>query len=171
MSFRAVYKILDNQEIDADIYLPPARRNGNGKPFPLFINIHGGAFMLGSSEMVNTAQVQDCLDRGWIVVVPNHRLCPLVDLLEGPMRDCRDLLAWIHEGGLHDAVLRETAGSYLIDLDHIFAFGTSSGGTLALSLVRVPRISILKRVLLTDELAGLRSTPSRHRHPRLLRTL
>lgn len=68
------------------------------------INIHGGAFMLGSSKMVNKDQIQDCLSRGWIVLVPNHRLCPQVDLLEGPMKDCRDLLAWVHEGGLHRAM-------------------------------------------------------------------
>lgn len=91
--------------------------------------------MLGSSDLVNKDQVQDCLDRGWIVLVPNHRLCPQVDLLEGPMRDCRDLLAWIHDGGLDKAVTAHAETPYAIDYDAILAFGTSSGGTLALSLV------------------------------------
>lgn len=85
--------------------------------------------MLGSSKTVNRDQIADCLRRSWIVVVPNHRLCPQVNLLEGPMRDCRDLLAWIYEGGLPEVV------DCQVDLDHVFAFGTSSGGTLALSLV------------------------------------
>jgi acetyl esterase/lipase len=49
--------------------------------------------MLGSSKMANQDQVLDCLRRGWMVVVPNHRLCPQVTLLDGSMRDCRDLLA------------------------------------------------------------------------------
>jgi acetyl esterase/lipase len=88
--------------------------------------------MLGSSAMVNKDQVEDCLNRSWIVLVPNHRLCPQVDVLEGPMQDCRDLLAWIYDGGLQKAISSE----YPVDLDHVFAFGTSSGGTLALSLVR-----------------------------------
>jgi acetyl esterase/lipase len=88
------------------------------------INIHGGAFMLGSSKMVNQDQVRDCLDRGWIVLAPNHRLCPQVDLVEGPVQDCRDLLSWIHAGELGD----------MADLKRIFAFGTSSGGTLAMCL-------------------------------------
>lgn len=91
--------------------------------------------MLGSSKMVNRHQVQDCLNRGWIVLAPNHRLCPQVNLLEGPIQDCRDLLAWVYDGGL-EREINETAQSRVIpDIDRIFAFGTSSGGTLALCLV------------------------------------
>ena len=99
------------------------------------IDIHGGAFMLGSSKMVNLDQVQDCLDRGWIVLAPNHRLCPQVNLLEGPIQDCRDLLSWVYDGGLTRFIEGLSAGTRKLDLEHVFAFGTSSGGTLALSLV------------------------------------
>lgn len=104
----------------------------------LVIDIHGGAFMLGSSKMVNMDQINDCLTRKWIVLVPNHRLCPQVNLLEGPMQDCRDLLAWVYDGGLKAAITSRTDIPYALDLDHVFAFGTSSGGTLALSLVSLP---------------------------------
>lgn len=97
--------------------------------------------MLGSYDMVNEDQIRDCISRNWIVVVPNHRLCPQVSLLEGPITDCRDLLAWIYNGGLDDAIPSGTDGTtYRLDLDHVFAFGTSSGGTLALTLgFDVPR--------------------------------
>lgn len=162
--FRAVYKVVDEQEIDVDVYLPQSETAKGSARYPvseffvvhllfnarlwivflissLVIDIHGGAFMLGSSDMVNKDQIQDCLNRGWIVLVPNHRLCPQVDLLDGPMRDCRDLLAWVYDGGLQDAVSSETNISYSLDLDHVFAFGTSSGGTLALSLVSHLEIS------------------------------
>ncbi|KAM0351047.1 hypothetical protein ACHAPU_002828 [Fusarium lateritium] len=137
-SFRAVYKHLGEQEIDVDVYLPHVKRTS--AKYPVVINIHGGAFMLGSSKMVNKDQISDCLGRGWIVLAPNHRLCAQVNLLEGSMQDCRDLLAWVYEGGL-EAALRDATGSTLIpDLDHVFAFGTSSGGHLALSLgFGVPR--------------------------------
>jgi acetyl esterase/lipase len=91
--------------------------------------------MLGSSAMVNQDQIGDCLSRGWILLAPNHRLCPQVNLLEGPVQDCRDLLAWVHDGGLQKAVESHTEVPYPVDLDHVFAFGTSSGGTLALTLV------------------------------------
>jgi acetyl esterase/lipase len=149
-SFRAVYKQLSEQEIDVDIYLPPITNNSAKYPVRKFkafcrlcihadsldvINIHGGAFMLGSSKMVNKDQVSDCLSRGWIVLAPNHRLCPQVNLLEGPMQDCRDLLAWVLDGGLETALRRQAASTLVPDLDHVFAFGTSSGGHLALCLV------------------------------------
>lgn len=114
----------------------------------LVINIHGGAFMLGSSRMVNMDQIRDCLGRGWVVLAPNHRLCPQVDLLEGPMQDCRDLLSWVYEGGLERAISAQLKEPPLLDLDHVFAFGTSSGGTLALSLVR------LSTVLFNQELVA-----------------
>ena len=91
--------------------------------------------MLGSSKMVNLDQVQDCLDRGWIILAPNHRLCPQVNLLEGPIQDCRDLLSWVHDGSLEKFIGDSNVETYKLDLEHVFAFGTSSGGTLALSLV------------------------------------
>ena len=104
------------------------------------INIHGGVFMLGHSRMVSMPQIDDCLARNWIVVVPNHRLCPQVNILEGPITDCRDLLAWIYDGHL-DAFLAGDSAQHVhgrqfqVDMDRVMAFGTSSGGTLALSLV------------------------------------
>lgn len=89
--------------------------------------------MLGSSKMINIDQASDCLGRGWIALAPNHRLCPQVNLLESPMQDCRDLLAWVYDGGLETPL--RNAGSILVpDLDHVFAFGTSSGGHLSFCL-------------------------------------
>ncbi|KAJ9131777.1 Polyketide synthase [Pleurostoma richardsiae] len=138
--FRIVYKTLAKQEIDADLYIPEQLKARDDAGYPVIINIHGGAFMLGSSKMVNKDQIRDCLDRGWIVVVPNHRLCPQLNILGGPIQDCRDLLAWIHDGGLQKAVDTSSKSHYLVDLDHVFAFGTSSGGTLSLCLgFEVPR--------------------------------
>ncbi|CAK7229497.1 hypothetical protein SBRCBS47491_007267 [Sporothrix bragantina] len=128
---KAVYKTVDGHDIDARVYVPSTILHPR---CPVLINVHGGAFMLGAAGMVNADQVQDCLDRGWIVVVPNHRLCPQVNLLEGPMQDCRDLLSWIQDGKLEDHIARHDGGPYLVDVEYIFAFGTSSGGHLALSL-------------------------------------
>ncbi|CAG7949253.1 unnamed protein product [Penicillium nalgiovense] len=134
--FQAIYKHVDEQQIDVNVYLPSSQ---NAKS-PVLINIHGGAFMLGSSKMVNKDQVQDCLSRGWIVLAPNHRLCPQVDLLNGPIQDCRDLLAWVYNGGLERSINETGQSTVIPDTDHVFAFGTSSGGTLALCLgFGVPR--------------------------------
>ncbi|KAF4992352.1 hypothetical protein FDECE_13741 [Fusarium decemcellulare] len=139
-SFRAVYKTVGSQEIDVDIYLPGPAGNESKPECPVLLNFHGGAFMLGSSKMVNKDQIQDCIDRGWIVLAPNHRLSPQVNILEGPIQDSRDLLEWIYSGELQGVISSSTGTPYLVDLDHVFAFGTSAGGTLALCLgFGVPR--------------------------------
>ncbi|KAG8412658.1 hypothetical protein J3458_013099 [Metarhizium acridum] len=109
---RLVYKVVDGHEIDVDVYLFPPAPNAPNYGYCSIINIHGGAFMLGSSAMVNKDQVKDCLDRRWIVLVPNHRLCPQVNLLEGPIQDCRDLLSWMHNGGFEKALPPEVAAQY-----------------------------------------------------------
>lgn len=99
--------------------------------------------MLGNSRMVSIPQIEDCLSRGWIVVVPNHRLCPGVDILEGPVEDCRDLLEWVYDGGLEGFLHDQGVGSVSVDAEKVMAFGTSSGGFLALSLVRFSFPSLL----------------------------
>ncbi|OKP14959.1 hypothetical protein PENSUB_4304 [Penicillium subrubescens] len=126
-----LYKEVDGSKITTDLYLP-SNTSASPQKYPVVINIHGGAFMLGHSRMVSLPQVNDCLERGWIVLVPNHRLCPGVNMLEGPMQDIRDLLTWVYHGHL-DAVLKEQ-GAYRADLENVAAFGTSSGGHLALGL-------------------------------------
>ncbi|KAG2419780.1 hypothetical protein HFD88_004576 [Aspergillus terreus] len=123
------YKEANGSKIMTDIYLPP----GESASYPVLINIHGGAFMLGHSRMVSMPQIDDCLARRWIVVAPNHRLCPQVNILDGPITDCRDLLQWIYSGQL-DAYLQSQNKPHRVDHQRVMAFGTSSGGTLALSL-------------------------------------
>ncbi|KAL4901769.1 hypothetical protein BDW74DRAFT_181484 [Aspergillus multicolor] len=141
------YKEINGSIITADIYLPshPNTATNETKKYPVLINIHGGAFMLGHSGMVSMPQISDCLARNWIVAVPNHRLCPGVDVRSGAMSDIRDFLAWIYDRqtGLDGFLEREESGKgkgYRVDTDKVMAFGTSSGGMLALSLgYDVPR--------------------------------
>jgi len=94
---------------------------------------------VGSARIVNQDQIEHCLGRGWIMVVPNHRLCPGVDLLEGPITDCRDFLSWIYDKGLEKEIAKNSPPntSIRIDYDHVFASGTSSGGHLSLCLVSI----------------------------------
>ncbi|KAL4862366.1 hypothetical protein BDV12DRAFT_207294 [Aspergillus spectabilis] len=135
-----IYKEINSSKITTDIYLPPLSSNGESKSYPVLINIHGGAFMLGNSQMVSLDQIDDCLARGWIVIVPNHRLCPGIDVLTGPVTDVRDLLSWIYQGDLEAFLSRERLARYKVDTERVMAFGTSSGGFLALSLgYDVPR--------------------------------
>ncbi|KAF2762118.1 alpha/beta-hydrolase [Pseudovirgaria hyperparasitica] len=132
-TLRVPYKTLPDLEIETDVYLPSSTPSTVTK-YPVILNIHGGAFMLGSSSMVNKDQVQNCLDRGWIVLALDHRLCPQVSILDGPLRDCRDALAWVYDGGLYQALRAHGFEKFGVDTDRVMGFGTSSGGHLALGL-------------------------------------
>lgn len=86
--------------------------------------------------MVSEDQVQDMIERGWIVVSLEHRLCPQVNILDGPIADARSCLDWVLNGSLEKELEKtEVSSKFKVDYDHIFAVGTSSGGTLALALV------------------------------------
>lgn len=130
---RVPYKIVDNVSIPTDVHIPTHTSSSN-ELCPVIIIIHGGGFVLGSSGMNNKDQIEDCLERGWFVLSAEHRLCPGLDLLQGPMTDVRDLLSWSQQGGLANAL--QTSGCKLRpDAERVMAMGTSAGGHLALSLV------------------------------------
>ena len=60
-----------------------------------------------------------------------YRLCPEVNLLEGPMTDVRDALGWVR----HDLPsMKLNCPRLQIDGDRVVAVGWSTGGTLAMSL-------------------------------------
>jgi acetyl esterase/lipase len=130
-TLRIPYKSAVGVAIPTDIYLPST---GTSKPCPVLIMIHGGAFMLGHAKMNNSDQIADCVQRGWIVLAIEHRLCPGVNILEGPMTDVRDALAWAQEGGLAEALKGREEGVE-VDGRRVMVMGTSSGGHLALSTV------------------------------------
>lgn len=93
--------------------------------------------MLGASSFNNGDQIRECTGRGWVVVAVEHRLCPGVDVLEGPMADVRDAVVWVQDGGLA-AVLEESGSEVLVDDKRVMVMGTSSGGHLALTTVLHP---------------------------------
>ena len=93
--------------------------------------------MLGHAGINNRDQIADCVERGWIVLSIEHRLCPGVNVLEGPMEDVKDVLGWAQNGGLAE-VLKESENGKSVRADEgrVMVMGTSSGGHLALSTVR-----------------------------------
>ncbi|CAN9150625.1 unnamed protein product [Alternaria alternata] len=72
--------------------------------------------MLGHAGINNRDQIADCVERGWIVLSIEHRLCPGVDVLEGPMEDVRDVLGWVQNGGLA-GVLKESENGNKVPVD------------------------------------------------------
>ncbi|KAF2083760.1 alpha/beta-hydrolase [Saccharata proteae CBS 121410] len=144
---RCLYKTVGNCDIYTDIYVPISNPSSASTKYPVVVGVHGGAFCLGSSSMVSEDQIEDCLSRGWIAVIPEHRLCPQVDVHEGPISDVRDLLVWIQDGELEKELSgTEETKNHAVDAEKIVAFGTSSGGTVALALgfgVKRPVAAIL----------------------------
>lgn len=90
--------------------------------------------MLGHAGINSKDQIQDCLERGWIVLAIEHRLCPGVNVFDGPMTDVRDALSWVQNDGLAKA-LKKNDRDVAADAERVMVMGTSSGGHLALSTV------------------------------------
>lgn len=88
---------------------------------------------MGEPGLTPQPQIEDSLERGWIVLTPDHRLCPQVDIREGPMGDIRSFHTWLHIGGL-DAELAARSIPFAVDKSKIIASGTASGGHAALCL-------------------------------------
>ncbi|KAK8087849.1 hypothetical protein PG997_002810 [Apiospora hydei] len=135
----AVYKTIDDgQELKADIRVPYPKE---GKPFVIDIPSEAG---LGVSYSIINKKHSEALihERRYVVVSPEYRaLDPAIaGSIKAPIQDCRDLLAWIYDGGLQRALDAEHPGNYPVDYDHVYASGISYGGLLALSLGwNVPR--------------------------------
>lgn len=120
-SLSLMYKVVGDQELCVDVFLPSRHVQeeqsrcpiGEYRAVPLpepshhrcqleikgflttlgtVIAVHAGAWIFGSSRLINADQLQDCLSRNWIVLSPQFRLCPQVDILEGPIGDTRACL-------------------------------------------------------------------------------
>ncbi|KAL2831859.1 Alpha/Beta hydrolase protein [Aspergillus pseudoustus] len=137
-TFTVVYKEINGSQILTDVFVPPPdsiNRSADGNPtrVPVIYIIHGGGWLMGHPSMNPKAQIEDALERGWIVLAPDHRLCPQVTILDGPMGDIRSLHAWVH-GGLLDAELKLRSIPLAAARDKIIATGSASGGHGCLGL-------------------------------------
>jgi acetyl esterase/lipase len=98
-----------------DLYLPKAGAN-----LPLIINIHGGAFRMGSKEQ---GVPVDYLERGYAVASINYRLSQHAKF-PAQIEDCKAAVRW----------LRAHAKEYRLDPSRVAAWGASAGGHLAAML-------------------------------------
>ena len=98
-----------------DLYLPKA-----SGPLPLIINIHGGAFRMGSKA---DGVPVEYLGLGYAVASIGYRLSGHA-LWPAQIEDCKAAVRW----------LRMNASRYGLDPDRFAAWGSSAGGHLAAML-------------------------------------
>ena len=96
-----------------DLFIPTLK---SGKPFPLIIYIHGGAWKSGDKR---AAPVEEFLRSGFAVASVNYRLSQHAKF-PAQLEDCRNAVKW----------LRDQARKYHIDPNQFGAFGSSAGGHL-----------------------------------------
>ncbi|KAL2802294.1 hypothetical protein BJX63DRAFT_438016 [Aspergillus granulosus] len=127
---KVVYAEKDGLQLCADIYYPSTPDN-EGKQRPVAILLHGGGHIMLSRKDICLAQVHTLLDMGFLPVAIDYRLCPEVSLLDGPMQDAAEALAWARSG-LPQLNLRRP--DITPDGTNVVAVGWSSGGHLAMTL-------------------------------------
>ncbi|KAI9370219.1 hypothetical protein BJX61DRAFT_549115 [Aspergillus egyptiacus] len=118
---------VDGVSLQADIYYPSRTE----KALPVALMIHGGGHIMLSRKDIRPKQVEMLLDRGFLPISIDYRLCPETTLLDGPMHDVCTALSWIR-AVLPTLPLQRP--DIRIDPTHVAAVGWSTGGHLALTL-------------------------------------
>jgi acetyl esterase/lipase len=85
-----------------------------------------------SRKDIRNKQVQHLLQHGVLPISVDYRLCPEVNIVDGPMTDVRDAFIWART---QLPKLKLRSSHYLeIDSSRVAVVGWSTGGTLGLSL-------------------------------------
>ncbi|KAF7898017.1 uncharacterized protein EAF01_008983 [Botrytis porri] len=120
------YKLVDGVEVLADIFLPEMAPIN---PMPIALMIHGGGHMTLSRKAVRPAQTSLLLANNIIPVSLDYRLCPEIDLINGPIADICDAYIWAQT---KLPVLVSNKG-IKVDPTKIVMIGWSTGGHLAMT--------------------------------------
>ncbi|KAI0154669.1 hypothetical protein GGR57DRAFT_466287 [Xylariaceae sp. FL1272] len=124
-----VYKRIGDLDIHADVYYPAGGELPKRK-MPVALMIHGGSHIMFTRKDVRPSQTRLLVERGFLPVALDHRLCPEVSLLEGPMADVCDALEWARNTL---PTLKLKRPGLPIDGEKVVVIGWSSGGQLAMS--------------------------------------
>lgn len=106
------------------LYRPDASR----EPRPAILTLHGGGFIVGTPDMMATANLKLAQDHAAIVVAADYRLAPGTPF-PGPVEDCYAVLTWLFA----------QAAQLGIDPTRVVIFGQSAGGGLAAALTLLAR--------------------------------
>jgi len=102
--------------IRLDVY----RRKDRPTNCPTILQIHGGAWILGSKNEQGIPLMLELAARGWVCVSANYRLSPRATFPD-PLVDLKRAIAWIREHG----------PEYGANPDFLVVTGGSAGGHLA----------------------------------------
>lgn len=92
--------------------------------------LHSGGHTLLTRKEIVPRQVKLLLEHGFLPVSVEYRMCPEINILDGPMTDACDALRWVRNE-LPNLDL-ECPGLRL-DGSKVVAVGWSTGGTLAMT--------------------------------------
>ena len=92
--------------------------------------IHGGGHMTLSRRAIRPFQTQYLLDNNFLPVSIDYRLCPEVNLIDGPIADVRDAYKWA-KTSLPALVAQ---WGVTVDSRNVVVIGWSTGGHLATTL-------------------------------------
>lgn len=104
-----------------DVYQPDTPREGG---FPILLQVHGGAWMIGEKEQQALPLMYHLAQRGWLCVSCNYRLSP-DHIFPAHIIDVKKTIAWI----------REQAAEYGGNPDFLAITSGSAGGHLWKSVV------------------------------------
>src|SRR5437763_1572941 len=102
--------------LELDVYRPRAASAG----CPTLLQIHGGAWILGSKNEQGIPLMRHLASRGWVCVSANYRLSPRATFPDH-LIDCKRAVQWIREHG----------AGYGANADFLVVTGGSAGGHLA----------------------------------------
>jgi acetyl esterase/lipase len=110
------YAHAGGRPLKLDVYHPRVKKAGA----PMLLQIHGGAWIVGSKNEQGVPLMLHLAAHGWVCVSANYRLSPRATFPDH-LIDCKQALAW----------MREHAAEYGGDPDFIVVTGGSAGGHLA----------------------------------------
>lgn len=113
-----VFSEIDGHRLKLDVY-EPVTPPAPGERRPAIIQIHGGAWVIGSKDEQGIPLLNHLAAQGWVGFNVEYRLSPNAKF-PAHLVDCKAALAWV----------REHADDYGVDPDFIAVTGGSAGGHL-----------------------------------------
>jgi acetyl esterase/lipase len=111
-----VYTRAGGKDLKLDVY----RHRAHPRGCPTLLQIHGGAWIMGSKNEQGVPLMVHLASRGWVCVSANYRLSPRATFPDH-MIDLKRAIEWIREHG----------AEYGADPDFLIVTGGSAGGHLA----------------------------------------